>query len=40
MGAREAAESIAEELEAAATIEAVGAKMDDLEAAAAKNSVN
>jgi hypothetical protein len=34
------AESIAEEFEAAATVEAVGAKMDELEAAAAENSVN
>ena len=36
----ESAGSIAEELEAAATVEAVGAKMDELESAAAENSIN
>jgi hypothetical protein len=40
LGAGEAAESIARELEAAAMVEAVEAKMDELEAAAAENSVN
>jgi hypothetical protein len=34
------AESIAEELEAAATVGAVVAKMDELESATAENSVN
>ena len=36
----ESAGSIAEELEAAATVGAIGANMDELESAAAENSIN